>query len=139
MSVCGYFLCCFWILRSVCGEQAADRIPGPRLVGSSLEAVGGVEVDALVGLSAADFQRVPGACLPVPVDLPAQAGARHQGVPAGSVSPAGYGLPGTAQVPGVRGSCGQCPHIGHAQLRQQDLAVAQPADGFKGDAHGDAP
>ena len=38
-------------------------------MGSSLEAVGGVEVDALVGLSAADFQRVPGACLPVPVDL----------------------------------------------------------------------
>ena len=138
MSVCGYFLCCFWILRSVCGEQAADRIPGPRLVGSSLEAVGGVEVDALVGLSAADFQRVPGACLPVPVDLPAQAGARHQGVPAGSVSPAGYGLPGSPGA-GVRVPAGDVPYIGHAQLRQQDLAVAQPADGFKSDAHGDAP
>ena len=108
MSVCGYFLCCFWILRSVCGEQAADRIPGPRLVGSSLEAVGGVEVDALVGLSAADFQRVPGACLPVPVDLPAQAGARHQGVPAGSVSPAGYGLPGSPGA-GVRVPAGDVP------------------------------
>ena len=109
MSVCGYFLCCFWILRSVCGEQAADRIPGPRLVGSSLEAVGGVEVDALVGLSAADFQRVPGACLPVPVDLPAQAG---------------YGLPGSPGA-GVRVPAGDVPYIGYAQLRQQGLAVAQ--------------
>ena len=74
-----------------------------------LEAAGGVEVDALVGLSVANFQRVPGSCLPVPVDLPAQAG---------------YGLPGSPGA-GVRVPAGDVPYIGYAQLRQQGLAVAQ--------------
>ena len=138
MSVCGYFLCCFWILRSVCGEQAADRIPGPRLVGSSLEAVGGVEVDALVGLSAADFKRIIGSRLPVSADLPAQAGAGHQGVPAGSVATAGYGLPGCPGA-GVRVPACDVSYIRHAQFRQEGLAIAQPTDGLEGDAHGDAP
>ena len=65
-----------------------------------LEAAGGVEVDALVGLSVANFQRVPGSCLPVPVDLPAQAG---------------YGLPGSPGA-GVRVPAGDVPYIGYIIL-----------------------
>jgi len=95
-----------WVVGLELVARRERECPGGKL---GLEAAGGVEVDALVGLSVANFQRVPGSCLPVPVDLPAQAG---------------YGLPGSPGA-GVRVPAGDVPYIGYAQLRQQGLAVAQ--------------
>lgn len=120
------------------GGVCARRASGFVFCSLELEAVGDVKVDALVGLSAADFKRIIGSRLPVSADLPAQAGAGHQGVPAGSVATAGYGLPGCPGA-GVRVPACDISYIRHAQFRQEGLAIAQPTDGLEGDAHGDAP
>ena len=55
------------------GGVCARRASGFVFCSLELEAVGDVKVDALVGLSAADFKRIIGSRLPVSADLPALA------------------------------------------------------------------